>query len=147
MNNFSLFDENLSEDFLDENVSVSSINTSPNLEKNMAESKFSLRVKATKVAGGELCLDSQPVCKNSLVIDNSLEQSDSYAIQKEQRKLKPVSKSSIQTEIKSLLQKAILIRNLSCCEKNSRARLSVAHRPTDKTVTMRDVKSADLSSN
>ncbi|CAI2366120.1 unnamed protein product [Moneuplotes crassus] len=147
MNNFFLFDENLSEDFLDENVSVSSINTSPNLEKNMAERKFDFGVKEKKATNGGFLLDSQFVCKNSPVIDNSLKLSDSCVIQKEQRKLKPASKSSIQTEIKSLLQKAILIRNSACCQKNNRARHYVAHRPAEKTVTMKDVKSADFFSN
>lgn len=49
MNISNFCDENLSEDLLDENASVSSVNTSPNIEKNMSESPFSRKYSLDKI--------------------------------------------------------------------------------------------------
>ncbi|CAI2364894.1 unnamed protein product [Moneuplotes crassus] len=56
MINFPIFDENLSEEFVDENVSASSVNTSPNLEKNMTGSQFHISNKMTLKLKAQSCL-------------------------------------------------------------------------------------------
>ncbi|CAI2386447.1 unnamed protein product [Moneuplotes crassus] len=118
MNKLNDFNENLSEDLLDENASVSSINISTNLDKNMSKDLFSMNVLSSKILKAESCpLDKLGVLVSSR--DPVSHCSKDFVIPRKEllfKKFKSqgwVSESNLQSDIKHLLRRAMRIRSNS----------------------------------
>ncbi|CAI2367152.1 unnamed protein product [Moneuplotes crassus] len=117
MNQFNQFEEDLSEEFLDENVSVSNINVSRTLEENMSKPLFNSRIILGKEAKSKSCpFNKLKLCKPSRVPklsnDNFLAV-PSKIIASHKNSKASSSRSNLQSDIKALLNKAIRIRSLS----------------------------------
>ncbi|CAI2364549.1 unnamed protein product [Moneuplotes crassus] len=109
MINFPIFDENLSEEFVDENVSASSINTSPNLEKNMTGSQFHFSKEMTRKLKAQPCLKANTRGSFPSMDDAVLGLQKCPIFKKYDRPRRIIKKK---TEIKNLLQKATKVENL-----------------------------------
>ncbi|CAI2382116.1 unnamed protein product [Moneuplotes crassus] len=112
MSNLINFDENLSEEFLDESTQVSSVNVSLNLEKNMSKPLFS-----SKLVAGEIY--TSPSCPSGgfLQAPKLLESEGPIATRKRLPFKKvysygPKGKSKLQRDISTLLQKAMRMKSV-----------------------------------
>ncbi|CAI2364165.1 unnamed protein product [Moneuplotes crassus] len=109
MINFPIFDENLSEEFVDESVSVSSVNTSPNLEKNMTGNQFHFSKEMTSKLKAQSCLKANTRSSFPSMDDTVLE-TQKHPIFKKYNRPRRITKKK--TEIKRSPQQITKIENL-----------------------------------
>ncbi|CAI2385383.1 unnamed protein product [Moneuplotes crassus] len=115
MNVIEEFDEELSDEFLDENASVSSIHVSENLDKNMSKSLFCSKVEMGRVSETESCLLNQ----SEMILSSEPEalQSKEVSVPRKALPFKkssyqgPSNKSKLKNNIKTLFKKVKRIRS------------------------------------
>ncbi|CAI2364312.1 unnamed protein product [Moneuplotes crassus] len=114
MNKFQQFDENLSDEILDEHALVCSVKKLANLEKNMSDSPFHRSVCAIiHRPSGFKSLDFAKSCDVYVKKEIPKNKSENYMTPEHTKKIKsqqPSAKPSLQSDIKSLLRQAMDIR-------------------------------------
>lgn len=147
MMSFSMFDENLNEEFVDENVSASSINTSPNLEKNMTGSQFHFSKEITSKPRTQPC-EKTKARSSFPSMDDALLQSKKLSIFKKYKRPQRILKKK--NQIESLLNPTakvqILAKNISESkgyEKNAKDLSQGVSNSFIRVVTMSDINAPD----
>ncbi|CAI2368378.1 unnamed protein product [Moneuplotes crassus] len=147
MSNLVKLEENLSEELLNEDVRVSRVSMCPNLDKNMSRSLFKRKNLTTKL------IKAQSLSPDSIYILDQTPQENLFQ-SKPIMKLKkglttkkaasfgPKKSSKLQNDIKTLLHRAIKIRNASThnIQNGEGSKESAPVIPAKMGVTMRDVK-------
>uniref|UniRef100_A0A7S3KNW8 Uncharacterized protein n=1 Tax=Euplotes crassus TaxID=5936 RepID=A0A7S3KNW8_EUPCR len=141
--NFPIFDENLSEEFIDENVSASSVNTSPNLEKNMTGNQFHFSYEMTRKLKAQPCLKANTRSSFPSMDDAVLETQKHPIFKKYNRPRRIIKKK---TEIKGLSHPITKVENLPKRVSESKGYMKKSEVLTQKvssnfkrTVTMSDI--------
>ncbi|CAI2368721.1 unnamed protein product [Moneuplotes crassus] len=144
MKTLSIFDENLSEELLDENVSASRISISLKIDKNMRNNPLQNKGKRKDLPEPPSC---SVRCIPTFSYSGKENTYDAIKSKNHSRCLSSAklleqrctTKSKLQLDIKDLLHKAIEIRSTM----NSPARPSTSHKnQLWRTVTMKDIPSA-----
>ncbi|CAI2387677.1 unnamed protein product [Moneuplotes crassus] len=149
MNIPSFCDENLSEDLIDENASVSSVNTSPNLEKNMSGSPFSRKSSLDKVfepSSKDFTLPLVECAKEESSGNSKCRYCKKMGEIKRHTNRPPTHSSKLQSDIKGLLRQVIRMKSCLCEDKNQiglKMQSQSGHACDEVVVTMQDIKSAE----
>ncbi|CAI2363981.1 unnamed protein product [Moneuplotes crassus] len=138
------FEENLSEDLLDENASASRVNMSPNIDKNMSNSAFHFHFGADRMKDMKFC-EEKSSSKELPRGGSAIEPSSQSLISNKQSHSNSDQRVGLKQEIKDLLHKAIRLRSLSDSSSNDnkkrrKEREFPAISPIDQIVTMRDIQ-------
>ncbi|CAI2359592.1 unnamed protein product [Moneuplotes crassus] len=142
MNKLIHFEENLSEELLDEDVSVSRLNMSPNIEKNMVGSPFHFGHNFMKLGDKESCPEPNSACKSPSCASSTLEvPSNDFSCSKS-KKNDRAQRASLKEDIKDLLHQAIRLRSLPNCSKKEKCEEVPALRRFNGEITMRDIEAS-----
>ncbi|CAI2359612.1 unnamed protein product [Moneuplotes crassus] len=142
MNKLIHFEENLSEELLDEDVSVSRLNMSPNIEKNMTGSAFHSSHGFMKLDDNESCSEPDSACKSPSCESSTLEVPLNGLSCSKSKKNDRAQRISLRDEIKNLLHQAIRLRSLPNYNKKEKYEEVPALRRLNGEVTMRDIEAS-----
>ncbi|CAI2361361.1 unnamed protein product [Moneuplotes crassus] len=139
MNKFINFEENLSEELLDENASAAIPNSSPSIDKNMTGSQLRFSYTPKECGNKGSYSEISPFGKYVPFEDSSLEVSAKAPSLAKTVNKSLLQRKSLKEDIKDLLHQAIRLRSVSYYKKEGNFEEEPPIHRSEKEITMRDI--------